>query len=276
MLTARTEGAGRPLVVLPGFGLDAAFMAQAFEPVFAGSANATRWQRIYLDLPGAGGSAPVAPSSDAVLEAVAETVEQRLGQTPFLLAGHSYGGYLATALVRRLPEQVRGLLLSVSGVKIQPERRNLTGLQPSHPEPGWLDGVPDELREHFARGVGRQTRAVADRLAEAFALIAPVDEPYLDELRATGYALSGPDGPDQPDEPVPYDGIVSILAGRRDRIAGYRDQFELLARYPQADYTLLAEAGHYLPLEQPDVFATLTLEWLARVESADDDLGARP
>jgi pimeloyl-ACP methyl ester carboxylesterase len=267
MLNAQVKGEGRPLLVLPGFGLDAAYMAHVFEPVFAAPeqpAARTSWQRIYLDLPGAGGSAPVEPSSDAVLEAVGHTVKERFGDTPFALAGHSYGGYLAIALARRLPQQVRGLLLSASGVRIQPDQRDLDGVLPSAPEPGWLDAVPETLHEHLAHGVGQQTRAVGDRLAEAFAQLAPMDEPYLEKLRSTGYPLSEAD-----DGMTPFGGRVSILAGRRDRIAGYRDQFGLLTRYPQGSYTLLSEAGHYLPLEQPEVFATLTLEWLARVESAD-------
>jgi pimeloyl-ACP methyl ester carboxylesterase len=272
VLSAQIEGEGRPLVVLPGFGLDAAFMARAFEPVFAappGPESKTGWQRIYLDLPGVGRSVPVEPSSDAVLEAVAQTVRARLGGAPFLLAGHSYGGYLAIALARRLPQQVRGLLLSATGVKIQPDQRDLGGLQPSTPEPDWLERVPDTRHDHFAHAVGRQTSVVAGRLAEAFARLGPIDEPYLEKLRATGYSLSEPD-----DEAMPFDGIVSILAGRSDRIAGYRDQFKLLARYPRADYTLLDGVGHYLPLERPEVFGPLTLEWLARVESSDDDLRA--
>jgi pimeloyl-ACP methyl ester carboxylesterase len=103
------------------------------------------WQRIYLDLPGTGGSSPVEPSSDAVLDAVSETVRSILGSDPYLLAGCSYGGYLAAALARRTPAQVAGLLLVCTGTKIQPETRNLSGVRPATPEPGWLDGVPVDL-----------------------------------------------------------------------------------------------------------------------------------
>jgi len=57
---------------------------------------------------------------------------------------------------------------------------------------------------------------------------------------------------------------ATIIAGRRDRIVGYRDQFDLAARSRSADYACLDDAGHYLPFEQPARFRTLALDWLAR------------
>ena len=83
-------------------------MAAAFEPVFAGAGDLCR---IYIDLPGTGDSPPVEPHSDAVLEAVEETIESMIGAAPFLLAGCSYGGYLAAGLARRTPTHIAGLLL---------------------------------------------------------------------------------------------------------------------------------------------------------------------
>ena len=58
VLAVRDLGAGRPIVLLPWFGLDGGVTALAFEPVFA---ETTEWRRIYVDLPGTGGSAAVAP-----------------------------------------------------------------------------------------------------------------------------------------------------------------------------------------------------------------------
>jgi pimeloyl-ACP methyl ester carboxylesterase len=262
MLKAKVLGTGLPIVVLPGFALDAEVAAAGFEPAFA-AIQPSGWQRIYLDLPGTGGSPAGEPTSEAVLTAVRETVAELLGDTPFRLAGHSYGGYLATGLARRWPERVAGLLLVCSAPRIRPDDRDLSGVLPSSPEPGWLDGVPADLREHFAAAIGRQTRAVADRVAAALAEGGPIDEAYLDALRPDGYRLDDEDG-DSPESGARsrYAGPVTVLAGRRDRVAGYRDAFAALSRYPQADYTALAGSGHYLPFEQPDSFAARTLDWL--------------
>ncbi|SDI86687.1 Pimeloyl-ACP methyl ester carboxylesterase [Frankineae bacterium MT45] len=254
-------GLGAPVLLLPWFGLDGTVLASAFEPAFGqleGVALNVGWRRLYLDLPGTGDSDPVAPSSDAVLDAVEETVETLLGDSPFLLAGCSYGGYLASGLARRRPEQVQGMVLICSGVRIRPETRNLTGVLPSRPEPGWLDTTPPELHEHFRTAVGNQTQIVADRLAAAFARNAPTDDAFLMRLRASGYPLSDEESAE------PFDGPVALLTGRRDRIAGYRDQFDALARFPQGDYHCLPSAGHYLPFEEPALFAALLGEWLRR------------
>jgi pimeloyl-ACP methyl ester carboxylesterase len=100
------HGTGRSLVVLPWFGFDHAVMEAAFEPVFAGI---TGWRRIYVDLPGTGALMPVEPSSDAVLAAVSATVSEIIGgDGSALVAGCSYGGYLAAGLARRTPTLVSG------------------------------------------------------------------------------------------------------------------------------------------------------------------------
>jgi pimeloyl-ACP methyl ester carboxylesterase len=253
VLSTGVLGDGQPIVCLPWFGHDGTAMAQAFEPVFAGS---SRWRRIYVDPPGTGQSSPVEPTSDAVLDAVGETVQSLVGDDPFLLAGCSYGGYLAAALARRAPAQVAGLLLVCTGSKLDPSTRNLSGVRPATPEPGWLDGVPVELHGYFGRSIGCQTRAVADRIAATFVAGVPTDDDYLKTLRSTGYELT------HDDLTAPFDGPTLVLAGRNDQIAGYVDQFEDLARYPTASYAVLNDAGHYLPFEQPQRFATLVRDWL--------------
>ncbi len=265
MLATRIRGSGRPIMLLPWFGLDSAVMAAAFEPVLS---SVSGWCRIYVDLPGTGESPPVAPHSDAALEAVRDTITSTVDEVSFLLAGCSYGGYLATGLVRREPTRVAGLLTVCAGVRIRPEERDLSGVSDSTPQPGWLDGTPERLHGHFDHAIGQQTRAVADRIADAFQRNAPADDDYLDALRSTGYQLS--------DETVPrrFDGVATIMAGRRDRIAGYLDHFDALSHYRHGNFVALAEAGHYLPFEQPDHFRSVTLDWLARAEQAMADATA--
>lgn len=248
-LSTLVRGEGRPVIVLPWFGVGAAVAAEAFEPVFAGLSG---WRRVYADLPGTGGSAPVAPTSDAVLDVVAELTA---GLESFVLAGSSYGGYLAAALARRIPDRVRALLLVCSGVRIRPAERDLSGVLDPDPEPGWLDGVPEDLHEHFTQAIGTQTATVAQRIAAAIDLDPAPDTEYLTALRTDGYALASEDGT--------IDCDTLILAGRRDRIAGYRDQFALLADCPRASYAAYAEAGHYLPFEQPDHFTATVRAFLA-------------
>jgi pimeloyl-ACP methyl ester carboxylesterase len=240
------------MVVLPWFGSSGRFAACAVEPALI---DVPGYQRIYVDLPSTDQSPPCAASSDDVLVEVAEWVRAELGREPFALMGFSYGGYLAAALAHRLPGQVSRLLLVCSGVKMRPDQRDLSDVLPSHPEPGWLDGVDADLHEHLTHAVGVQTRAVAQRLVEAFNANGPTDDGFLTELRGH-YELSDEASASQLDSPV------RIIAGRRDRIAGFKDQFNACLQWPNSDYVLLASAGHYLAFEEADQFRALTLTWL--------------
>lgn len=258
ILSAQVYGEGPLLVLLPWFGLSSGVMAAACEPAM----SAAGWRRAYLDLPGTGKSAPVEPRSDAVASAVADTVEALAGGGRAAIAGCSYGGYLAAELARRHPDRVAGLLMICSGVKILPAERDLSGVLPPEPEPGWLEAVPAQFRAHLAQAVGRQTRRVGDRLAEALRANGPADEPYLRVLRATGYQLAA-------ESELPALSVTAtVAAGRRDRIAGFRDQFNLAIGNTAADYVLFHDVGHYLPFEQPERFRALALGWLERCRSA--------
>ena len=254
-LHSYVEGTGRPVVVLPSLSLDSTAMRAAFDPAFLGVDG---WARIYLDLPGSGGSPPGEPTSDAVIADVIATVGALLGNEPFLIAGWFYWGYLAAALARRLPERVAGLLMACSGFKIRPADRDLSGVLPSHPEPGWLADVPARLHEYFATAVGYQTAAAAGRVAAVLAANGPVDEAYFGVLRSAGFALS------DEDVVTDYERPASFVCGRRDRVAGYRGVYDNLGRFPNAGYVLAAEAGHFLPVEEPDLFRSTVRSWLGR------------
>jgi pimeloyl-ACP methyl ester carboxylesterase len=128
---------------------------------------------------------------------------------------------------------------------------------PAAPAPsGWLDDVPLELRSSLATALGNRTAEVAARVGGLLSASRPGDEKYLRELRARGYRL-----PDE-DSAAGYSGPVSIITGRQDRVCGYADQYRALASYPHAAFAILANCGHYLPLEQPADFKALVTSWL--------------
>jgi pimeloyl-ACP methyl ester carboxylesterase len=249
------RGEGRALVVLPSFGFTHAGMVLALEPALA---TLPDWHRLYVDLPGAGGSAAGPPTSDSVLQELVETVGQELATAPFGVLGWSYGGYLAAGLARRLPHQARALMMVCGSFKIRPADRDLTGALPSIPEPGWLDDIPTHLHGHFTQAIGHQTAAVAKRVAGGIAASTPIDESYLSALRGDGFALT------DEDHATHCEGPVSFVTGRRDRVAGHAALFGALAGFDDATYVVSARAGHYLPFEQPAFFAAAVAEWLGR------------
>jgi pimeloyl-ACP methyl ester carboxylesterase len=244
-------------------------MSEAFEPAFG---KAHGWQRLYVDLPGTGASPPGEPRSDAVLADLVATAQSVVGDRRFLVAGWSYGGYLAAGLARRLPERMGGLLLICTASRIRPADRDLTGVLASDAEPGWLSDVPADLHDHFTHAVGCQTAAVARRIASVLASNGPTSESYLAELQTDGWALSDEDAPTHCRAPV------SIVTGRRDRVSGFAALFDAMADYEQADFLALAQAGHYLPVEQPGRFAAAVAAWLAagRLFLDPDERAAAP
>ena len=254
-LHAEGRGVGPILLVLPSFRFDSAAMAAVVEPVLADEPG---WTRLYVDLPGTGRSAPTGADSDAVLDAVVATIRSTAGAQPLAVSGWSYGGFLAAGLVRRLSGQVVGLQMVCSGFRIRPQDRDLSGALPSVPEPGWLDAAPLHLHEHLTAAVGIQTAEVAARITDVLSLIGPGQDEYLDRLQRDGFVLA-----DQ-DAPTSLDGPVSLVAGRRDRLAGHRGMFSALDALPRAELALAAEAGHYLPVEDREFFAAATQRWLRR------------
>ncbi|RIQ34865.1 alpha/beta fold hydrolase [Jiangella rhizosphaerae] len=254
VLAYETRGVGRPLVVLPWFGLDRGSAVAAFEPVFEGRPG---WRRVYVDLPGTGGSPGGEPTSDAIRAAVADLLTSF--DRPVALAGCSYGGYLAAGVARRVPGRVAGLLLVCSGVTIAAAERTLPPAPSTPPPAGWLDGIAPELAPHLATALGNRTAEVARRVSAVVTATMTGDDEFLDRLRPAGYRLS------DEDDAVRYAGPAALLTGRQDLIAGYADQFGALEHYPDGAYAVEPEAGHYLPFEQPAVFADLVGHWLARL-----------
>jgi len=246
-------GTDPAVVLLPMFNLTRAATAAAFRPALAGSGL----RQLYPDLPGHGDSPTTCPpAAQAVLEELATWIEQRV-TTPVLLAGGSYGGYLAAGIARQRPGLIRGLLLVCPGVILDMDSRDLPA-EPRNAPPGWLDEAPEPLRAHLDVALGHRTPAVVRTVLEAIGS-GHGDEAYRRELReGPGNALAD-EGAD-----VSYDGPVAVITGRQDRIVGYADQFRAMRHYPRGTFTVVDEAGHYLPYEQPEALAAGTADWLRR------------
>lgn len=240
------------VVVLPMFTTSRQTTAAAFGPALTG----TPVRIVYLDPPGHGDSPATAQvSSQAVLTEVCGWLAAHTSG-PVLLAGASYGGYLAAAVARQEPNRVRGLLLVCPGVR--PGHRTLPTDSPPPAPADWLDDVPTDLQDHLDRAIGCRSRTVAARVSAALAAGPDGDTAFQEALRAgPGYALA-----DETSETA-FDGPVTVVTGRQDRIAGYADQFAVMSRYPRGTYTVLDDAGHYLPFEQPVLFRALTQQWLS-------------
>lgn len=256
------RGEGIPVLALHGWTPDHRLMLGCLEPVFS---RRTGYRRLYPDLPAMGGSpAPESiASSDDMLDAVQDFVDEHIGDTPFLLVGESYGGYLARALVAARPAQVLGLaLICPVGTALEHAGRNVPERRVVRPDPALLDSVDDpRVAEEFASISVVQTPETLRRFRdEVMSGLDTADTEAMARIRQRWRLTVDP-----PEDGGQFDRPAVILTGRQDDSVGYLDQFALLPSYPRATFAVLDVAGHNLQIEQPDLFDALMLEWLDRV-----------
>ena len=117
-------GSGMPVVMIHGYSLDHHVMRGCMEPVFR---HRHGYKRIYFDLPGHGRtqSSDSLENSDQMLELVVNFIRKTAGGEEFLVAGESYGGYLARGLIYYMPERIDGALLICPVVVPEHVRREL-------------------------------------------------------------------------------------------------------------------------------------------------------
>jgi pimeloyl-ACP methyl ester carboxylesterase len=70
--------------------------------------------------------------------------------------------------------------------------------------------------------------------------------------------------------PEPFSKPVSIITGRQDSVVGYRDAWDIIENYPRGTFVVFDRMGH-MAEEKAELFRTLTLEWLDRVEESAGD-----
>jgi len=252
------RGEGTPLLFIHGNGVDHRLLLD-LDDVFDDGG----WERLYLDLPGFGGTPAL--GDDGGLPALADWLDDAAGELtggrPFAVVGNSLGGLLARELAARHPEQVLGLALLAPVVDPDHSRRTvpeqtvlrrdeelLRSLKPGEALK-YQEMAVVQSRENWERfrtaalpGLKAADVRAMDRLAEGYVL-----EPAPD-ARLSGYATP-----------------VLIVAGRQDHVVGFEDQESLAGRFPDARYAALDEAGHNVHLDQPEAVRDLLREWAARI-----------
>ncbi|MDH4119783.1 MAG: alpha/beta hydrolase [Acidimicrobiia bacterium] len=174
-LFGQVYGSGTPAVIaLHGWGR----RGSDFDAVLAGV------DAVAFDLPGFGATpAPETPMGAAGYADVVETAIAELGEGPYVVVGHSFGGRIGTVLAARRPDLVRALVLT--GV---PLLRRAEGRRPpaSYRLVRWLHArglVSDARMEKLKRSRGSADYRAATGVMRDV-LVTVVNESYADELAA--------------------------------------------------------------------------------------------
>ncbi len=246
------EGTAPPVVLLNGLAMHTKAwypFVQRLEPDF---------DVVLIDYPGQGGSSSDdRPVTMPELAGCVEAVVADLGLPRVHLVGVSYGGFVALEFARLFHHRVATLTLSgiLLSHEVLFEMYEAISLR-------FYRGGPEvfELYTHymyekifgeaFVRRVGLEA---LDSMRERFharykdrvhslVRLTEAQDPFfaaLDENRAGYQAITAP---------------TLILPGAEDRAIPPWQQRKLLDLLPHARYEPIAEAGHVVYLEQPDVF----------------------
>lgn len=246
-LSVREVGTGPPVLALHGAfssGAEVAGFLPAMLPAH---------RLLIPDLPGHADSPSdgVASAAD-VVDRLDALVEASIGTEPFAVVGQSYGGHLARGVAARRGAQVRALAL-------------ICPLVPDdhHPEPHVVvadDGAAATLDADLGSAfTGYFVVRTAWTLARFREAVVPALGPH--ETEAIGRQLEHAEleledaGADRP---------TLVLTGRHDAWVGFRQHTRLLDAYPRATSIVVADAGHALPHERPELVAAALQDWLGR------------
>lgn len=284
------HGTGFPILAIHGFYPDRRLLTGALEPLFdeadravippsagcgrpGGARTRRTYRRIYPDLPfmGESGNPETVRTSDDMLRIVDRFARALIPEGPFLVAGESYGGYLARGLSRAFGERIEGFLLICPMIVANASSRDLPGSSVFRTEPGYAEGAPPEAVQGFESfTVIRDSYTWARACAEVSSGVDCARADSLERLRAEGYAFSfdrlgAIEDDAEPFDPL-FEGPALFLLGRQDASVGWRDALRLTERYPRGTYAILDLAGHNLQIEQAGLFGALAGEWLGRCE----------
>ncbi len=261
-----TYGRGRPIVMLPGRPSDHHIMERFMEPLFT---QRDGWQRIYPDLPGTGLTPSVErlATHDQMLDAMLAFIDTVIPGQRFVLAGLSYGGYLARGVLYHRAALIDGVLLCAPQVKAESEHAHLPPRTTLVEDPALVSRLePDEAQ--LVEGlVVVQSPRVVEAVRDVLAEVQSADHTFQARLEATGPSAF------EVAPPAPFGGPMLILTARQDHLCGYRDAWDLLENYPRATFAVLDGAGHFVNIEQDILCQALMREWLDRVEEWVRDRG---
>jgi len=237
-------GEGKPIMILPGWGLNTRLTAHELEPYFQ---QRKGWKRIYMDPPGHGktpGKDWIA-NQDQMLEILLACIEKLIPNQRFSLIGVSLGAYLARGVLRSQVDRIDGIAMIVPIILAEDEKRTLPPHQVLVEDPAVrADATPAEA-DLFDMSVVHTRKWL--NFQRSFPEIPEQeggDFEFLTKIREQpkNYAFSF----DVDKLPEPFPGPSLIIAGRQDSIAGYRDAWNILENYPRATYVVFDRAGHLL------------------------------
>ncbi len=179
---------------------------------------------------------------------------------PIVPVGHSMGGRVAMEMAHQTPERVRGMVLANTGhgplKPGEPEKRQAK-IDLGHADMDALaaDWIPPMLNPARLS----DTALVADLTEMVLASGADVHERQIRALVARPDA-----GAYLPSITCP----ILLMTGAQDAWSPEPQHREIAALAPDTELTVIDNAGHFMPVEQPGETVAVITDWLARHRAA--------
>jgi len=254
------EGDGSPTVVI-----DSGLGALAFEWRSVQRMLATQFTVCIYDRAGYGWSdpGPQPRTTGRITDELAQLLERAEIPAPYVLVGHSFGGYTAQLFARRFPERTAGVVLVEASHPGQVQRYLDSPLRlntaPSKRQgrvtySGFTvhEGLPDDVRAAvYAVGFSPKARLAMtqeylwfrDSAAEVAAAGPMPDRPLVVLTRG---------GTPQAAAPAPTDLATTTRRWLFEQI-WLQLQHELASSAPRAAHLVAERSGHQMHLEQPEL-----------------------
>ncbi len=248
-MSAQVLGQGHTIVLLHSLLADRG----SFDPLAQLLAHSHRV--VQMDLPGFGGSQPVAGGLEAVADRVAEAIAALKLEEPPIVLGNGYGGFVALLTAIRHPEAVRRLVLADCGAAFsEPGQQAFRAMSAGASAKG-LAGIADvAMRRLFSPEFQAGHPELIAQRRERFVAMHP------ETFHAACAALATLDLREQ------ATGVrmpVLVLVGEQDEATPPVMARELASLLPDARFQVLAGCAHVPQLQAPEQFLEAIASFIA-------------
>lgn len=179
-------------------------------------------------------------SIDEMIDVVSAVSVQK-----FHLIGFSMGGHIAQEFALRYPERIHRLVIIASsslGYPVEEKKRVLSALD--RIEKGKFDGISDKRLHDYLYSASYEKEDLRQLIHDMSGTDAK--EVYLRQTHAT---LDRPDIKDRMNELIIP---MMFIAGVNDQIVPLASVQESAENSPNAQFVMIKNCGHFVPLEQPE------------------------
>jgi pimeloyl-ACP methyl ester carboxylesterase len=185
-----------------------------------------------------------------------------LNKSQYLLAGESYGGYLARGLLIDHMNSIDGLLLLCPLVIPGYRKGRVAKKCIVEKDQRFMNKLSEKDRNEFDYLSVIQTKRMwAHYKKEIDFSILPENEGFLEKQLIGNFSY------DINTIEMQYDKPTLILVGKQDTEVGYKDQYDLYNGLKRSTILILDKAGHNLQIERNCLFQASFLDWIERIET---------